>query len=874
MSQAILDWSAARHAGPEIAGGKGWQLGVLADLGAPVPPGFVIAASASMRRRSGDPMPASLVEILADELQRHGWDDRPLAVRSSAAQEDSRHASFAGIHLSRLNVCGLDAVVLAVQAVWDSAGSAAAIAYRQRLGISNDDGAMAVVVMPLLVAVSSGIAFTCDPHSGRRDQIVIHANWGLGESLVSGQVNGDEYRLQENHVDGLLAVIAQRQGDKARFTALDPCGGTTLLDSKPELAARSVLSTEQAITLGELVRDTAYLLDYAAPWYDVEWVWDGECFWIVQARPVTTMGRYTYPALASQPSIWSRGNSRDVVPDPLSPMDISQSAFERILTRTSALANYKTLTGIQRISLRNGRLYFDASVMQWEAFDAFDVAPKAINQMMGGHQPEIAVPMATIRQRAARIWRSLRFIRRVTLPRLRARKLVARTHEDARNKLEQPLPSNNTELASALRKHVESMRSADDLFLLWASGSALYVVLDLIEKHCPGESHALTAALMANEKPSVTAQQGYALLALANVAANDPVASAWLRHPDRIATQWSTRLPETSPFRKDFQAFLDEYGHRAIYESYLRNPRWREAPGYLLDSIVGFIGHERKQHGWQQKALVEARQQIDRRMPLRYRLILPTLIRIAANERNIREATRSAYVAQVEILRRYVLTLGQHLSGSPGWDDPEIVFNLTLPEWLAVAEGHMTSAIAGRRAAWRQAQMDVFMARSDPEVIIEHGELAFETKSFVPDRDECDATTWHGIAVGGGQVSGIAHVARHPLDAVQMEAGAILVAPSTDPAWTPLFLKASALVTETGGYLSHGAIVAREFGIPAVVNVPGILERISSGDRLEVDGNLGRVRAVSKGEAGRFVARDFQPFPTQPPPALSGSRST
>lgn len=848
MSNAILDWPAARHAGPAIAGGKGWQLGVLADLGAAVPPGFVIAASASQDRRQGDPVPACVVEILASELQRRGWYDRPLAVRSSATQEDSRHASFAGIHLSCLNVRGLDAVVQAVQAVWDSAGSAAAIAYLQRLGISNDDGTMAVVIMPLLAAVASGIAFTCDPHSGRRDQIVIHANWGLGESLVGGHVDGDEYRLQENPVDASLVLIAQRQGGKARSTLLNPDGGTLLLDTKPELAARSVLSPDQATALGELVRDAAFVLDYAEPLYDVEWVWDGERFWIVQARPVTTIARYTYLALASQPGIWSRGNSRDVVPDPLSAMDISQSAFERILTRTTALANYKTLPGIQRISLRNGRLYYDASVMQWEAFDAFNVAPKAINQLMGGHQPEIAVPKVALRQRTARFFRSLQFIRRVTLPRLRAGRLIASTHEDARNKLAQPLPTSNPALASLIREQVSSMRSADDLFLLWASGSALYVVLDLIEKYCPGESHALTAALMANEKPSVTAEQGYALLALAEVAANDPVALAWLRRGDRIASDWSTHLLETSPFRQAFQAFLDNYGHRAIYESYLRNPRWRAAPGYLLDSILGFIGHARPSRERQQHGLLEAQQRIAQSMPWRYRVIVPFLIRIAAGERNIREATRSAYVTQVEILRRYLLALAQKLSGTPGWDDPAMIFNLTLPESLAVAEGCMSATIAKRRAAWRQAQMDEFMTRTDSEVIIEYGELAFESKSLVADRNVGDGMAWHGIGIGGGRVSGVAHIARHPLDAVEMEAGAILVAPSTDPAWTPLFLKASALVMETGGYLSHGAIVAREFGIPAVANLPGILERISSGDCLEVDGNQGQVRMVSKND--------------------------
>ena len=201
MSGVVLDWSTAAAAGPSRAGGKGWQLGVLAELGAPVPQGFVIDSAAEAARRCGDELSGPLVAALAHALESRGWMDLPLAVRSSASTEDSAGASFAGIYRSCLNVCGHAALIEAVRSVLDSNGEPAAMAYRERLGLGADPSRMAVVVMPLLPAVASGVAFTCDPLSGREDQWIIHANWGLGESLVGGLVDADEYRLQEHYPD-------------------------------------------------------------------------------------------------------------------------------------------------------------------------------------------------------------------------------------------------------------------------------------------------------------------------------------------------------------------------------------------------------------------------------------------------------------------------------------------------------------------------------------------------------------------------------------------------------------------------------------------------------------------------------------------------
>ena len=846
MTTLILDWAAAWDSGPVPVGGKGWQLGALAEMGAPVPPGFVISADAGGDRQAGDSLTADLVTAVSQELERRGWCDRALAVRSSACGEDSVRASFAGIYRSRLNVRGVEGTLRAVQEVLDSLWTPAAAAYRQRLGISNQDTAMAVIVMPLLPAVTSGIAFTCDPISGREDQIIIHAHWGLGEALVGGDAEGDEYRLQTNRVDDSLTVIDQRQGSKARMTTVCARGGTELCNTPAHLVSRAGLSAEQAIALGRLVQDAATALDYANPRYDVEWVWDGENFWIVQARPITARGRYTYPALSNQPTLWSRGNSRDVAPDPLSPLDWSLSLLDRMLTQSSKMAGYETLPGVQRSALRHGRLYFDLSVIQWEAFDGFAVPPHSLNKMMGGHQPTILVPEATLVERFTRVRRSLRYVRRCVKPRRRARATLHRARRDAAEWLARPIPADNNALAQYLRELITVIRRADDLFFLQASsGSAHLVLLDLLEKYCPGEGPSLTAGLLAGGEPSVTAAQGYELMELGRIAAGDPAALAWLRGPDRIGAEWLRQLAEDSPFRRAFADFIQRYGHRGIYESYLRNARWREVPDYLLDSVVGLIGRDPAELRARQRMIsLPARRRVSKALPFWYRPLIPVLIKFATIERNLREAARSALMAYLEVARGGALALGKHFAGSLGLERPEDIFNLTLPEALALAEGYLPIAAAAKRAAWRGRQLQDAASQVGPEVVMEHGGATPPTALAAIGDGEAQNDVWRGTVVGSGHAQGIACIARHPTEAMSMETGAILVTPSTDPSWTPLFLRAGALVMETGGYLSHGAIVAREFGIPAVVNVPGILDRITNGDILEVDGSRAIVRRL------------------------------
>lgn len=841
MNPLVLDWPAAAAAGAAVAGGKGWQLGRMSKLGVPVPDGFVLAADASLRRNHGEAVPDTVLAAIAQALAARGWQNTPLAVRSSAPQEDSARRSFAGIHETRLNVMGMQALADAVRAVWDSAHAPQALAYRERFGIDTSDVAMAVVIMPMLPALAAGIAFTCDPLTGRDDHIVVNAHWGLGEALVGGHADGDVDRLEVAPQDDTLHVVERRIGTKHRMTRALSEGGTALADTATADARRAVLDDAQLIALATVARDTARALDFAQPRYDIEWVWDGQRFWIVQARPITTAARQTYAALQTQPTFWTRGNTREVFPAPLSPIDwtLYGHAANRMLMLAYSLAGYALLPGLARARLFGGRVYLDVSLMQWEAFDAFGIAPEAINRMLGGTQPEIALSRATWPQRLARGARLVRYLCSAGAARRHAQSDLNRARKQAAQWREDAWPASTAELATCLRDRFNIARRADGLFFLQGSaGGSVSGLVDVIEKQCPGEGHALAAALMAGAEPSVTAQQSYELMALAQTAAADAEALAWLRADNRIGTQWALQLPAHSPFRQHFSTFLERYGHRAIEESYFRRPRWREQPDYVLDLVVGLIGSDANAVRQRQLA---ASKRAWARLPFWLRPIVRGMLKGAVRDSNQREAARSALVAYLDALRIGLLKLADRLVGEEGLDAPEDIFNLTLDECVAAGTGALPVRFAAQRARERRQQLDDWAAAQEPDILTEHGEARVGTSAPIA----LTGDAWSGTAVGAGSARGQARLVDHAAAGTALQTGDILVAPSTDPAWTPLFLKAGGLVMETGGYLSHGAIVAREFGIPAVVNLPGIRAQLEDGETICVDGNAGTVSRVA-----------------------------
>ncbi len=817
----------------EQVGGKGWQLGQLRRYGLPVPDFFVISAAWSRQRNDG--VAPALLQQLQDELAARGWQQTALAVRSSAVGEDAASASFAGIYRSCLNVTGASALVHAVADVWSSLDTPTATAYRQRLRIQGEP-AMAVVVMPLLAAQASGIGFTCDPISGRDDRIVVHAHWGLGETLVGGEAAGDEYVFAEDSTD-TWRLIESHSGSKAAMSVPAPGGGTQRFAVPAERAAARVLENVQAELLAALLRDAALACDFVEPFYDLEWVWDGGQFWLTQARPVTRRPHYTYPSLRQQPAIWTRGNTCEVVPEPLQAMDwnFSRRGCNDLLEQGWKLAGYPLLPGVQRAGLFDGRLYLEASIMQWEAWDGIGLPPERINALMGGHQPVIATAPPTWRQRLARGANTLRYLRHAPAMGRRGDAEVAEALAVARELRNAPLPESNADITALLHRLLRPAREFVGMFFLQGSGgSSLSLLLDTLERAFPGESAAIGSALLAGGEPSVTAQQGYALLELARLSKSVAPGKSWLDDPC---------------FAGAFAAFLDQYGHRGHYETYLRSPRWHEQPERLLEQVPALAEVDAQaMRARQQAAAAAAWERIRRELPFWYRPLLRAQVKAANRDSNRREAARSAIVSLLSAGRRLWLLIGERLVGEKALDRPGDIFHLMPGEVERYALGSLPLAGLRARVADRGALFDRWQATEPREwlALVPHGQTAqvpqaMEARSVRPG----DGRVFRGVATGTGVVRGRVRRLRHPSEGLALRPGEILVAPSTDPGWTPLFLKAGGLVVETGGYLSHGAIVAREFGLPAVVNLPGILAILEDGDEVEVNGLQGTVSRLS-----------------------------
>ena len=877
----LLDWNEAFRAGPEIVGGKGWNLGRLDRYGFPVPAGRVLIAAAyeefiehnrlrpslmeasravtlencggldsearlaALRKgiEQGG-FPAKLLSALGTGLEEASFSDVPLAVRSSATGEDSAKASFAGIHDSFLNVTGIENVLDAIKGCYASLWTPRAVAYRRKMGISDLDVAPAVVIMAMAEAKAAGVAFSCDPSSGREDRIVISANLGLGESVVTGAIEPDEYVMELRVRSSWPVLVEKRVGKKERMSVTAPGGGTALTES-PGNSDRPALEERDIVRLSLLVFRIYEALGEGERHQDVEWVFDGEQFQIVQARPVTAIPRYTLPELRDQPDIWSNGNFRDAIPSVLSPLYARMAglSINAILREPQSTAGYDFPPGLMLVRRFQGRLYQNLTLLQWSWYDGFGVLPWQVNEGCGGHQPEIAVPdtrpfrgMKGVR----RIWRNLKLLRAMG----RAKKGAATWFREIEATAASLLPKDARAMSTGeILAAFETVGAFGEDFgkpymLLGSSGVMPRMqIISILEKHFPGRGVSLANAILAGGGSITSAEHGYRLVTLAEIARNDPAARTFLTAESFQPLSWKSALPDSSPFKTAFREFLREFGHRGVYELEIMNPRWREDPGYPLQVVRDTIdtadsGEIRARQG---RLAEKAWEEINRKVPRLRRLFLKRFVREALRGAELREMSKSVVVKVSEPMRLLFLEIGRRLAEQGILADGNDVFFCRYAELFAVLEGEWNGRGLSFLVAERKVQHLEWERLSPPDLVID------DAPQYAAACADCAGGVLSGVGVAAGSAAGPAGIVRHPGEGGKLGHGNVLVAPSTDPGWTPLFLRASGIVMETGGYISHGAIVAREYGIPAVVNIPGVLQVLRDGQQIVVDGDAGKV---------------------------------
>ncbi|KAF0244209.1 MAG: pyruvate water [Planctomycetota bacterium] len=846
----MLSWDAAFRAGPRLAGGKGWNLGRLARYGFPVPHGFVLSAdsyrefmvSGALKRLSAEfarvgareaasasltdrmqllrttieaaPLPAAVVDALRQSLARSGLDRAAVAVRSSATAEDGGSTSFAGVHRSVLDVIGADSVLRAVREVYASLWTPQALAYRRRFLVPDDDVACAVVVCRMVPAQSAGVAFTCDPRSGRRDAITISASRGAGEAVVSGAVNPEEITVA-------LTLLG---------LAVESRSGPPTLDDV------------QTLALGRLALRAAWALGDGQDPQDLEWVFDGKRFHLLQARPVTRVPRVTFAGAAHLPTVWSNANIRDAVPFVMTAMTWScvLNVLRFMIWEYPRSVGFPVPAGMEVIRRFSGRGYFDVTSLQWAFYDCFGVPPWESNRSMGGHQAPIPVPAGNPLS-GRRGWPRLLRLLKAARVLLRLPKTVPpeieRVFRQSKELLGVDMAALSVAQLLALLERISLVQVAfSKPFMLTASALAWQAELEkLLEKLAPGRGIAIASALVAGSGAVVSAQQGTRLFDIADAARRDPAAVEKLK----AGTDDLKSLPDSSPFRQELARFLADFGHRAVYEAEIASPRWNEDSSWLVEQVRQILdGHGKRPDDVARERRTVAEREV-RGITFFRRPQIAWLVRRAREGAALRERAKSGLVAQVQPMRRALLEMGHRLVAAKIADSPQDVFHLAWPEVEAWLRGEWDGRGLRELVADRKAQMARWEKQLPPDLI--HADGSAPQPHPAPGKNAAGIKTLKGLAVSSGQATGPARVIRHPADGGRLKQGDILVAPSTDPGWTPLFLRASAVVMETGGMLSHGAIVAREYGLPAVVNIAGLLDQVKDGQSLTVDGDSGLV---------------------------------
>jgi rifampicin phosphotransferase len=871
----LLDWASAAAAGASLAGGKGWNLGRLDRYGLPVPAGGVVSSEAyRLFLRHPDlqeplqglsrltaaeaaapdtapklarlreailavPLPSAVVGELHAFLTERGLLHTPVAVRSSATAEDSATASFAGIHQSFLNLGGLPAIADALRGCYASLWTPQALVYRRKLGLSDESVAAAVVILAMVPAQAAGVCFTCDPRTGRRDWFAVSAAPGLGEALVSGAVEPDEYLI--NLQEYPPRIESRTVGRKIRVTVPLPDGGTALRESSPEEAALPALTDAQLQDLTLLAGRVQDALGHMEQPQDIEWAHDGERFWLLQARPVTTLPAPTFAAVADQPVCWSNANLRDVLPGVASELNWSfiRSGMDTLLAAPLKAAAYSYAGGMTWVRLFEGRAYFNISAMQWAYYDAVGMTPGEFNQVLGGHQPEIALPPSSLAQRTARSLRRLRMIG-VTLKTLRQAPAIFRRWWAWAEEAEQQEYDrwSNRQLLEQSLKVKAIMAEYMPQFQMFNSGAG-GIHGELIKALTPafGErAPGLVNAMLAGAAGLTSAEQGERLVQLGNLALTEEITRAYFTAPDWAPGAWAARLTGTR-FKAEFEVYLRDYGHRGVYEVEAMNPRWKEDPTYLLETVrAQVLSGRRITLKGQALKREAARREVLGRLGFGPRAVqIRYFLGQAATAAAHREMGKSVLVKVIGITRYVALAVGRRMADAGLIAAPGDVFHLSWLDLEAFLTGRPDTHGLQRLVADRKELRQAHLQMEPPDVIIDDKPV----KKAPP-----PVATGHllvGTGVASGQAAGPARVVRHPAEGSRLQPGDVLVAPSTDPAWTPLFLRASAVVMEVGGYLSHGAIVAREYGLPAVANVPGLLAAVADGEALTVDGDAGKV---------------------------------
>ena len=809
-------------------------------------------------------LPAGIAEAVRSAYEALGH-NVPVAVRSSATAEDLPFASFAGQQDTFLNIVGVDPVLDAVSRCWASLWTDRAVTYRTTNGIDHATVALAVVVQEMVDSTTAGVMFTANPVTGNRHETVIDASPGLGEAVVSGAVNPDHYVVEPRRGE----IVSRTLGDKHVEIRAVPGGGTERLERSHQAllddpAPQPCLSDGQVLALATLGREVQE--HYGAP-QDTEWAIDAAGkLWLTQARPITTL----YPQTTRTPPApgehaflnfsLAQGLTR-----PLTPMGLAGiRLIASCVAKTAAFDVPDPRSGPPPYYEAGQRIFFDlTAVLRSRVGRAivprvFDVMEARSATLMRGlfDDPRFTVitktPLKLIRHvgPVAAKYRVPESVLRGLFRPAAAMKRVERINAELRTTLAVPREATSHQRLGHVQRILgdEVFATVPQVLPLPALGFAM---LALVRRLLGGQAPYDQLQTVIRGLPNnVTTEMDLALWQLASDIRKDPDAVASMVGRTAVELVEQYREADLPPVAQSgVEAFLRTYGHRAVAEIDLGMPRWSDDPTHILGVVANYLrlgeGAETPDRQFI-RAAREADEQVARfvararaKSPL-HAVIVRTALDRTRRFAGLRELPKYNLVLGLSAAREQLLLIGNELAAAHRIENAEDVFFLDLDDVeVALAGDDLRDVVADRRAVYEQE----LRRRHIPRVLLSDGTEPEATAGGSGGKQRPGTAppgTLSGSPASAGLVSAPARVIMDPVGA-HLEPGEILVAPSTDPGWTPLFLTAGGLVMEMGGPNSHGAVVAREYGIPAVVGVPDATSRIRTGQHITVDGAAGTV---------------------------------
>jgi phosphoenolpyruvate synthase/pyruvate phosphate dikinase len=847
-----------------IVGGKGAQLGELSRIeGLHVPRGFCVSTHAFRRIMADAPslderlirlsklkpddreaihalslevrriiegiaIPDDLAAEITGVITQLG-DRAAYAVRSSATTEDSPTASSAGQQDTYLNVVGSEAIVAHLSRCWASLFTERAVTYRLRNGVDHRTVQMAVVVQQMVIPQAAGIMFTADPLTGNRTVISIDASFGLGEAIVSGLVNADVFKVRNGE------VVAATVATKSLAIHASPAGGTRRVDIEPAWQREPALGAHQAVRLAAIGRRIEAHFGHPQ---DIEWCLSEDEFQIVQSRPITTL--YPIPDAGDQHNhVYVSVGHQQMMTDPMKPLGLSfwqmttprpmgEAGGRLFVDVTRPLASPTSRAALLGALGKSDPLIRDALQSLVDRGDFVQPLPDdgpAWAPPGGGTPSVIETDAAVVTELIDRSQASLTAAKRA-IESLTGSALLEFIQSDIQT----------------LRRVQSDPRSMQ---VVMAGMEAAWWLNDHLERWL-GEKNAADT-LTQSVPNNITSEMGLSLLDVADVIRPHPELVDFLALVDD--DDFLDQLPEHAgglEAREAIQSWLERYGMRGPGEIDITRPRWSERPTMLLPLILGNIRNfepgagERRFEMGQREAARKEQELLARlrTMPDGQRKADETkrMIDRVRTFAGYREFPKYAMVSRYFVYKQALMREADRLVKAGVLGDEDDIFDLRFDELQEVVRTHRVDheLIRQRRHAFVS-----YKSLTPPRVLTSDGEML----SGAYRRDGLPAGALVGLPVSAGMVEGRARVILDMAEA-GLEAGDILVTAYTDPSWTPLFVSIKGLVTEVGGLMTHGAVIAREYGLPAVVGVENATRLIRDGQRIRVNGTDGYVEIL------------------------------